>query len=69
MTKATRALEEAWKNGFQECFQKASQMLAKMCHCPKELLRSKRCLNRCKVTYLCCLINQFHELFEANIML
>jgi hypothetical protein len=40
-------------------------LLAKVCHCPKELLWRKRCINRFNVTYFC-VINQFQELLEAT---
>jgi hypothetical protein len=39
--------------------------LAKVYHCPMEMLWRKRFVNRYKVTYFC-VINQFRELFEAN---
>jgi hypothetical protein len=41
--------------------------IAKVCHCPRELLWRKHCVNRCKAAYFF-VINQFWELFEVICM-
>jgi hypothetical protein len=41
-------------------------MLAKVCHCPSELLWRKCCMNRRKATYFC-VINQFHKLWGSSV--
>jgi hypothetical protein len=38
-------------------------MLAKVWHCPRDLVWRKCCINRHKVTYFC-EVNQFRELSE-----
>jgi hypothetical protein len=60
---------EKW---FQGMLSEALQTLAKVCHCPRELLWRKCCANKCKVSNFCvnkckvtnfCVINQFWEFF------
>jgi hypothetical protein len=50
---------EIW---FPGMLSKALRTLAKVCHCPSELLCTKCCVNRYEVTYFC-VINQFWEVF------
>jgi hypothetical protein len=59
-SKTTRALKEASKYGFQECFQKLYGRWQK-CYYQREL----RWGNIVYITYFC-VINRFWELFEAS---
>jgi hypothetical protein len=58
-------LKRQWFASAEEVNANALWTLAKVCHCPRELLWLKCCVNRCKVTYFC-VINQFWELSEAS---
>jgi hypothetical protein len=58
--------DESTEGGIENCFPgmlpKALWTLAKACHCLRELLQRKFCVNRCNVTYFC-VVNQLRELF------
>jgi hypothetical protein len=56
--KIDESTDRGIKKRFTGMFPEALWALAKVCHCPKELLWMKCCVNRCMVTYFC-VINKF----------
>lgn len=61
-----RKCQEHWQRywkWFPVMLPKGLRMPTKVCHCPRELLWRKYCVNRCTVTSFC-VINQFWKLLK-----
>jgi hypothetical protein len=65
--KSDTSIDRGSKKCFPGMLAKGLWTLVKVCHCPRELLWRKWCVNRHKVTHFC-VINQFCELLEGTML-
>jgi hypothetical protein len=62
--KINESTDRSIEKRFPETLPKALRTLAKVCDCPRELLRRKYRVNGCYITF--CVMNQFWILFEVT---